>query len=83
MNAFSPRESTVISRAMGAVARDLLGEPNEGLSSKEELRFGTQGSTSVDLPKGTWFDHEAGQGGGVLDLVMSGATPTRTARWPG
>jgi len=54
---------------MGPVARDLLGEPNGKLSSKVELRFGSHGSMSVDLAKGTWFDHEAGEGGGVLDLL--------------
>jgi hypothetical protein len=52
-----------------AVARHLLGEPNKALSSLNELRFGKQGSVSVDLQNGVWFDHEAGTGGGVLDLV--------------
>lgn len=51
------------------VARKLCGEPNARLSSKEELRFGTHGSLSVDLVKGTFYDHEAAEGGGVLDLV--------------
>jgi hypothetical protein len=54
---------------MEAVARGLLGEPNKHLSSADELRFGAHGSMSVDLTKGTWFDHEGGEGGGVLDLV--------------
>lgn len=54
---------------MGPVACHLLGEPNWALSSAKELRFGTRGSISVDLIKGTWFDHEAGVGGGVLDLI--------------
>jgi hypothetical protein len=54
------------------IARRLLGEPNPHLSSRTELRFGTHGSVAVVIagPKrGTWFDHEAGQGGGALDLV--------------
>jgi hypothetical protein len=54
---------------MEPVARKLLGEPNEGLSSGHELRFGTRGSMAVDLKKGSWFDHEAGNGGGPLELV--------------
>mgnify|MGYP000257921928 CR=1 FL=1 len=54
---------------MAAVARELLGEPNPRFSSERELRFGTHGSLSVDIVKGTWFDHEADQGGGVLDLI--------------
>lgn len=56
-------------RAMGPVARELLGEPNESLSTDDELRFGTRGSLSVRLDKGTFYDNEAGQGGGVVDLV--------------
>lgn len=54
---------------MAVVARHLLGEPNYPLSSRTELRFGRRGSLAVDLEKGTWFDHEANQGGGVLDLI--------------
>ena len=54
------------------VARHLLGEPNKALSSKTQLRFGSRGSVSVEIAgknKGTWFDHEANEGGGVLDLL--------------
>jgi hypothetical protein len=54
---------------MEPVARILLGEPNRALSSKLELRYGHHGSMSVDLRKGTWFDHEANEGGGTLDLI--------------
>lgn len=59
-------------RLIGPVARRLLGEPNDALSSEGELRFGRNGSLSVKLAgdgAGTWFDHEGQQGGGVLDLV--------------
>lgn len=52
-----------------AVAIELLGEPNKALSSKDELRFGSKGSLSVDLKKGTWFEHGADVGGGVLALI--------------
>lgn len=51
------------------VALALLGEPNRAQSSATELRFGSRGSMSVDLQRGVWHDHEAGNGGGVLDLV--------------
>lgn len=52
------------------VARELWGEPVPGHSKPGvELRWGSGGSKSLDLKKGTWFDHEAGEGGGVLDLV--------------
>src|SRR4051812_37933344 len=61
--------SNEIARHMEVVARKLLGEPNKGLSSKTELRFGTHGSLAVDLKTGTWFSHEDREGGGVLDLI--------------
>ncbi len=54
------------------VTRLLLGEPNRHLSTKDEWRFGTNGSLSVKVGgkhKGTWRDHEAGDGGGVLALI--------------
>jgi AAA domain len=54
---------------IGPVARELLGEPNKALSSQKELRFGARGSLSVDLEKGTWYDHETQEGGGLLDLI--------------
>jgi hypothetical protein len=54
---------------MERVALALLGEPNRRLSKAKELRFGTNGSLSVDLEKGRWFSHEAQQGGGVLALI--------------
>lgn len=57
-----------------ACARDvvlaLLGQPNKAMSTRDELRFGSRGSLSIDLKKGVWHDHEAGNGGGVLELVM-------------
>lgn len=49
-----------------AVAIELFGEQNKHLSTRTELRFGKNGSVSVDLEKGTFFDHEAKAGGGVL-----------------
>ena len=51
----------------GDVARALLGEPTS--RTRSELRYGRRGSLSVRLDSGTWFDFEAGEGGGVLDLV--------------
>jgi RecA-family ATPase len=56
-----------------AVARKLLGAPNERRSTRTELRFdtGTYGmSVCIAGPKqGRWFDHDADEGGGVLDLL--------------
>ena len=52
-----------------AVARDLLGDENKQLSTKDELRFGKQGSMSVDVKTGQFFDHEQNEGGGVLWFI--------------
>ena len=49
----------------------LLGEPNEKLSKPTELRWGTFGSLSVDLEKGTYFNHEEQTGGGMVELILS------------
>lgn len=57
-------------RAIGPVARELRADFNAGMSSRDELRFGTGGSLSVDLPKGVFKDHETGEGGGTLAFVM-------------
>lgn len=52
------------------VARHFWGEPPKAFVTRVGIRWGNSGSKSVDLLKGTWFDHEAGEGGGVIDLVM-------------
>ena len=63
---------------MADVARRLLGEPNRRLSTPRELRWGRRGSLAVVPNRGVWRDHEAGVGGGVLDLVVhAGAARTR------
>ncbi len=63
---------------MAPAAVALLGEPNPRLSNARELRWGRHGSLAVDLRRGTWFDHEAANGGGLLALV-SRETGARTA----
>jgi predicted P-loop ATPase len=64
-----PRDQINFAEHAERVARVLLGNPNRAMSNKTELRFGTKGSLSVDLKKGTWFDHEANEGGGLLCLI--------------
>ena len=69
---------------MPDVARALLGEPNASLSTARELRFGRHGSLAVHVGgeyAGTWRDHEADAGGGVLALVAreTGARDSREA----
>lgn len=51
-----------------AVCERLLGDPS-GRSSRE-WRWGSKGSFRLTLDTGTWNDFEAGDGGGVLKLVM-------------
>ena len=51
-----------------AMAERLLGEPSS--RSARELRWGRKGSFRLKLDTGTWSDFEAGEGGGVLALVM-------------
>lgn len=62
----SSEKADQFARHAAAVARDLFGDPNKRLSSKDELRFGTAGSMSVDVKAGTFYDHENKVGGGVL-----------------
>lgn len=52
-----------------AVAREILGEPNKQLSGNDEKRFGTHGSTSLDVKTGRFYDHERKEGGGVLWFI--------------
>ena len=66
------------SDVVASLARRLYGEPNRALSTARELRFGRKGSLAVVPERGVWRDHEAGVGGGMLDLVVhAGAARTR------
>jgi hypothetical protein len=58
-----------------AVARKLWGPINPAMSSKDEMRWGTKGSKSLDLKALVWFDHEAGHGGGWTDLYRMAGIP--------
>jgi len=53
---------------IGEVALRLLAEPAE--KRHKEWRYGAHGSLSIDLAGGCYFDHEAGKGGGTLDLIV-------------
>jgi hypothetical protein len=54
---------------METVALALFDNLNRAQSTKKGLRFGTNGSLSIDLEKGTWYDFETTESGGVLDLI--------------
>lgn len=58
-----------IAQLMPTVAKALFGEPTMKEKRGTDWRYGRRGSLSIDCGKGTWFDHEAGEGGGVLDLI--------------
>lgn len=49
------------------IAKQLFGNPTK--ATETELRWGRHGSKSLNLLTGQWYDHEAGIGGGVVDLI--------------
>lgn len=54
-----------------ALAETLLGE-RSATSTRRTLRFGSKGSVAVELAgrkRGAWFSHEAGEGGGPIELI--------------
>jgi putative DNA primase/helicase len=68
------------------IARHILGEPNHRLSSRDQLRFGTNGSIAVEIagPKrGSWWDHENEEGGGPIDLIRlkAGIVNGKISEW--
>lgn len=75
-----------LSHLIGEIATLLLGEPNRRLSTRTQLRFGSNGSIAVEIAgakAGTWFDHENEVGGGAWDLLrIKGSMGTAEAgRW--
>jgi len=68
-------DADTFARLMGPVSERILGkyigQPNKHLSSASEVRYGKNGSISVDLTKGVYSDHEDQTGGGVLDLLKA------------
>ena len=69
--------------SIGPVARRLLGDSNRAQSTNVVWRYGRKGSLAVDLTKNTWFDHEVGEGGGVLDLICreNGGSRRKARDW--
>src|SRR5262245_41400157 len=51
-------------------ARKLWGEPNRLHSTKNDLRWGTNGSRSLNRRTGQWYDHELGEGGSTVELIQ-------------
>ena len=50
------------------IAEVVWGKPSRQTS--DELRYGSHGSKSVDRKNKVWFDHETGEGGGVIKLIQ-------------
>ena len=83
----APRGDFIDWRAvLGEVVVPLLGDPNPRLSSSKALRYGSKGSLVIHVSgewAGTWYDFEAGEGGGVLSLVVRerGGDEAAAMRW--
>jgi hypothetical protein len=64
--------TTDLTRHIEAIATFALGNANPAHSTRSQRRYGTNGSVAVEIagPKaGTWYDHEAKEGGGPWDLL--------------
>jgi hypothetical protein len=64
------------------IARRLFGTPNERLSTRRQLRFGSNGSLAVEIAgakRGQWYDHEAVVGGGPWELLTIKGSMTNGA----
>jgi putative DNA primase/helicase len=61
-----------LSHHIGDITRLILGSPNDQLSTRKQLRFGSNGSIAVEIDGpavGSWFDHETGRGGGPWEFL--------------
>jgi AAA domain len=81
MNA--PTAPDPLAEHMASVARMLCGAPNPMHSKPGKPRWGNKGSLAIDEERGIWFDHESGQGGGVLALIEreKGMTGREAFEW--
>ncbi|WP_165792251.1 DUF7146 domain-containing protein [Thalassospira lohafexi] len=72
-----------VASEMEATALRLLGKPSHRTNT--QMRYGNKGSMAINLSSGTWFCHESGEGGGVLDLVTreTGLVGRKAAEWLG
>ncbi len=75
--AITPREPKLDAKAIShalaqqteRLAITLLGEPNNKLSGRGQLRYGSKGSLAINLETGLWFNHETGEKGNLLALI--------------
>lgn len=71
---------------LASAALELRGEPLRRAAGGAEWRYGRKGSLAVHVagPRaGSWRDHEADQGGGVLEFLehIGGMTPDAARQW--
>jgi putative DNA primase/helicase len=76
--------STALAAQIEALAESLLGKPTQRLGN--ELRYRRKGSLSVAVrgdKRGSFYDHERGEGGDALELVrqVNGGTVSDAMRW--
>src|SRR4029077_3403658 len=57
------------------LAIERWGPPNKRLSKPDDIRFGDKGSKSVKPSANTWHDHEAGEGGGYIEMHLATRGP--------
>ena len=60
-----------LTQQIAKLAHHLLGEPNQSLSSTNELRYGKKGSLSININNGLWTSFESGEKGNALQLISS------------
>ena len=77
MRPFAPGDRDVepTREELTRVASLVWGSVNKAASGAHELRFGTNGSKSLDLENLRWFDHEAMEGGGWAALYRLAKEP--------
>ncbi|MFN0164984.1 MAG: hypothetical protein ACKV22_01020 [Bryobacteraceae bacterium] len=75
--------SDIVSRITIKRVAAALGLPVRHGRTIAVWREGTHYSVSLDDPRGVWYDHVTGDGGGVLDLIVrvQGGTRAEALRW--
>lgn len=56
-----------------SVVEELLGRPNERLSSATQWRYGNKGSLAISIAgkkRGVWYDFESGESGDLIGLIQ-------------
>lgn len=65
-----PKALRALNERAAEIARALLGPENPDHSRPGELRFGTNGSVSIEIASGDYYNHERKIGGGILQMLV-------------